>query len=43
MAGLKDYQARTQLGQILVQKKLISQDQLARAMDQQASTGKRLG
>lgn len=43
MAGLKNYQARTQLGQILVQKKLISQDQLARAMDQQASTGKRLG
>ena len=43
MAGLKNYQARTQLGQILVQRKLISEDQLARAMDQQASTGKRLG
>lgn len=43
MAGLKNYQARTQLGQILVQRKLISEDQLARAINQQASTGKRLG
>jgi hypothetical protein len=43
MAGLRNYQTKTQLGQILVRKKLISEDQLARAMDQQASTGKRLG
>lgn len=43
MAGLKNYQARTQLGQILVRRKLISEDQLARAINQQASTGKRLG
>lgn len=43
MGWSKDYQAKTELGQILVRKRLISEDQLARAIDYQASTGKRLG
>lgn len=43
MYWLKNYQARTQLGQILVKKNLISAEQLAKAIDHQARTGKRLG
>jgi hypothetical protein len=43
MGWSKDYQTKTKIGQILVRKKLISEDQLARAIDYQASTGKRLG
>ena len=43
MSWLKNYQAKTQLGQILLKKRLISQEQLASAIAHQASTGKRLG
>lgn len=43
MKTLKQQQAQSRLGQILVQKKLISHEQLSQAMHHQASTGKRLG
>lgn len=43
MSWLKNYQAKTQLGQILLKKRLISMEQLEKAIAHQASTGKRLG
>ena len=43
MKTLKKQQEQSRLGQILVQKNLISHEQLSQAMYHQASTGKRLG
>lgn len=43
MKTLNKQQEQSRLGQILVQKNLISREQLSQAMYHQASTGKRLG
>lgn len=43
MDWLKQSQTKSQLGQLLLKKKLISDDQLRRAIDLQKSTGQRLG
>lgn len=43
MKTLSKQQEQSRLGQILVQKNLISHAQLSQAMDHQATTGKRLG
>ncbi|MBK9347747.1 MAG: hypothetical protein IPN06_15745 [Burkholderiales bacterium] len=43
MKTLKKHQEQSRLGQILVQKNLISHAQLSQAIDHQATTGKRLG
>jgi hypothetical protein len=43
MDNLTRNRQKTQLGQILVGKKLISEDQLARAIQEQGRTGQRLG
>jgi len=43
MKTLKKQQEQSRLGQILVQKNLISHEQLNQAISHQASTGKRLG
>jgi hypothetical protein len=43
MGWLSNNQNRSMLGQLLVKQKLISEDQLQRAIEQQRSTGQRLG
>lgn len=43
MKTLKQQQEQSRLGQILVQKNLISHEQLSQAINHQARTGKRLG
>ncbi|HAT33452.1 MAG TPA: hypothetical protein DCW29_22170 [Janthinobacterium sp.] len=43
MGWLKQNQSKSLLGQLLVQKKLISEEQLAKAMESQRATGQRLG
>ncbi len=43
MGWLSNNQKRSMLGQLLVKQKLISEEQLQRAIEQQRSTGQRLG
>jgi len=43
MDWLRQNQKKSQLGQLLIKKKLISEDQLNRAIDHQKTTGQRLG
>jgi hypothetical protein len=43
MEWLKQNHKKSQLGQLLLKKKLISEDQLNRAIDHQKNTGQRLG
>ena len=43
MGWLSNNQNKSMLGQLLVKQKLISEDQLQRAIEQQRSTGQRLG
>jgi len=43
MDWLRQNQKKSQLGQLLIKKKLISEDQLNRAIDHQKNTGQKLG
>jgi hypothetical protein len=43
MGWLTHHQSKSQIGQLLVKKRLISEEQLARAIERQRGTGQRLG